>query len=398
MPETYQSVQTFGYDLMKQTMNHTNPVLSPVSAYLTLVMAGCGADGTTETQFAAVLGREMRTLASGIMNVFSVNGSLLTLSIANSAWIDQRFCINTEWADLLKSLMGADVFVTELSSYETMDQINQWIAARTNGLVDRLLTEPLGPKELIRLALFNTIYFKGKWENPFEPFNTHKEAFYLRDDQSSNWIEQHFKRQHENTVQVDMMRNRTADIEYLSNDFAEGILLPYQPNRKPHFGFSRHGKGMGFIALKPKRNGSVREICSRLNGRVLHEMLSDRKPELVDLKLPRFQREFDIDLGEALTRIGLTECFDAYKADLSRIGKDSITYDILYVSLVRQKAVITVDEEGTEAAAATEILGCLRAMPEPQKKLYFNEPFLYMILELERELPLLIGILDNPDR
>ena len=78
------------------------------------------------------------------------------------------------------------------------------------------------------------------------------------------------------------------------------------------------------------------------------------------------------------------------------MGEDSITHDTLYVSLIRQKAVLTVDEEGTEAAAATELLGVLRAMAMPQKKLYFNEPFVYMILDIEKELPLFIGILDKP--
>ena len=78
------------------------------------------------------------------------------------------------------------------------------------------------------------------------------------------------------------------------------------------------------------------------------------------------------------------------------IGKDTITDDTLYISLVRQKAVLTVDEEGTEAAAATELLGALRAMAAPQKQLYFNEPFLYMLLDIEKELPLFIGILDKP--
>ena len=391
MTEAYQCVRTFGYDLMKQTMNHTNPVLSPVSAYLTLALAGCGAEGETKTEFVTVLGHEMQALAAKIMDTFSINGSCLKLSIANSAWIDPRFCLNTDWENALKSLIKADVFVTELSTDETMNHINQWIAAQTNGLIDQLLTEPLEPRELIRLALFNTIYFKGKWENPFQSYHTHKEAFYLRDAQSDNET-----KQHKNTIQAEMMRDRTADIEYLSNDFAEGVLLPYMSNQRPHFDFSRRSKGMGFVALKPKRNSSVREICNKLDERVVHELLSGRKPEVADLKLPRFRSEFDIDLCEPLTRIGLTKCFDASKADLSLIGKDTITNDTLYISLVRQKAVLTVDEEGTEAAAATELLGALRAMATPQKQLYFNEPFLYMLLDIEKELPLFIGILDKP--
>ena len=94
--------------------------------------------------------------------------------------------------------------------------------------------------------------------------------------------------------------------------------------------------------------------------------------ELIDLKLPKFKSAFDVNLIESLTKIGLTECFDKNKANLSLLGKDTVTGDTLYVSLVRQNAVLTVDEEGTEAAAATELLGCLRGIePKTAKKIVF---------------------------
>ncbi|MDE6056193.1 MAG: serine protease, partial [Lachnospiraceae bacterium] len=96
------------------------------------------------------------------------------------------------------------------------------------------------------------------------------------------------------------------------------------------------------------------------------------------------------------SNMGLTECFDYEKSDFSRMGRPN-SGNNLYISLVRQKAKIIVDEEGTEAAAVTEILardgGGMLSEP---KQLYFNEPFLYMIMDMDRELPLFIGILDNP--
>lgn len=399
LQKTYENVRRFSYDLFCQNIQEKNPVLSPLSAYLTLVMAGCGADGTTKTEFMNVLGTDMMSLSADIINIFSVKEAYLNLSIANSAWIDQRFTINETWTNTIKSLMGADTFWMDLTSYETMNHINQWIAMRTNGLIDQMLTEPLGPKELIRLALFNTIYFKGKWENPFAPFNTYKDDFYLLDAHQNNC----FKRR---SVQVDMMRDRTAELEYISNDFAEGVILPYLTKQKTGSGLSVFNckniekescKKLGFIALKPKGNNSIRNICSKLNERFIHELLLNRKLEFIDLKLPKFKSAFDVNLIESLIKIGLTECFDENKANLSLIGKDTITGSTLYVSLVRQNAVLTVDEEGTEAAAVTELLGCLRGMPQRQKELFFNEPFLYMIIDMERELPLFIGILDNPE-
>ena len=397
LQKTYESVQKFGYDLFRQNMQEKNPILSPLSVYLTLAMAGCGADGTTKAEFIKVLGDNMSSFSADIINIFSVKEEDMNLSIANSAWIDRKFTVNETWTNTIKSLMGADVFLTELPSYETMNSINRWVAMQTNGLIDQMLTEPLEPKERIRLALFNTIYFKGKWENPFKASDTHKEDFYVLDEGKENCLRRR-------SIQVDMMRNKTAELEYVSNDFAEGVILPYLTNQRMHFGFSdcqntgkEHCKRLGFFALKPKTRYSVRDVYNKLSKCIIRKMLSNRKWESIDLKLPKFKSTFDVNLVESLTKIGLTECFNENKANLSLMGKDAITGSTLFVSLVRQNAVLKVDEEGTEAAASTELLGCLRAMLRPQKELYFNEPFLYMILDMERELPLFIGILDNPE-
>ena len=397
LQKTYESVQKFGYDLFRQNMQEKNPILSPLSVYLTLAMAGCGADGTTKAEFIKVLGDNMSSFSADIINIFSVKEEDMNLSIANSAWIDRKFTVNETWTNTIKSLMGADVFLTELPSYETMNNINRWVAMQTNGLIDQMLTEPLEPKERIRLALFNTIYFKGKWENPFKASDTHKEDFYVLDEGKENCLRRR-------SIQVDMMRNKTAELEYVSNDFAEGVILPYLTNQRMHFGFSdcqntgkEHCKRLGFFALKPKTRYSVRDVYNKLSKCIIRKMLSNRKWESIDLKLPKFKSTFDVNLVESLTKIGLTECFNENKANLSLMGKDAITGSTLFVSLVRQNAVLKVDEEGTEAAASTELLGCLRAMLRPQKELYFNEPFLYMLLDMERELPLFIGILDNPE-
>lgn len=94
--------------------------------------------------------------------------------------------------------------------------------------------------------------------------------------------------------------------------------------------------------------------------------------------------------------IGLVECFNEKKANFDQLGKTSYN-DTLYIDLVRQKAKIIVDEEGTEAAAATEVLMMGGAIMTNPKELYFNEPFIYIIMDMETEVPLFLGILDNPN-
>lgn len=377
--KSYESVQKFGYDLFAQNIQDKNPVLSPVSAYLALSMAGCGADGSTKDEFYTVLGNDMIALADDMMNTLPAEGDLLSLSIADSAWIDDAFIVDDTWLGTVNSLMDAEAFQTDLSTEEAMQAINRWIDDKTNGLIDKMLEQPLD--EMARLALINTVYFKGKWEIPFEANDTREEDFYL--DKAQN-----------ETERVDMMNLYRTDLDYIANDFAEGVILPYQKNS----GDSSNGN-LAFIALKPTENGDVRDVYSRLTREVMTDILVNKQTELVNLKLPKFEITFDKKLNDSLSNMGLEECFDVDRANFDQMGK-TMSGDNLYISFVRQKAKIIVDEEGTEAAAVTEvIMACGAAITEEAQKpreVYFNEPFVYMIMDMDRELPLFIGILDNP--
>lgn len=374
--ESYENVQKFSYDLFLQHINDQNPVLSPVSAYLALSLAGCGADGSTRDEFYSVLGNDMMTLSDDMMNRFGAAGDQLNLSIANSAWIDDQFIVKDEWIGTVKSLMDAESFQADLYTEQTMNQINHWIDEKTNGLIDNMLAEPLD--EQTRLALLNTIYFKGKWVLPFEAQNTHKEDFYLQKGQ-------------ERVEQVDMMNLYMKELDYISNDFVEGVILPYQQND------TNDRTQLAFVALKPIGTNVMKDVYSKLTNQVISDMIANKQTQTVNLKLPKFEVTFDTNLNQSLINIGLKECFEEGKANFDQLGKTK-NQDTLFINLVRQKAKIIVDEEGTEAAAATEILMMDRGGmigPDP-KELYFNEPFLYMIMDMETELPLFIGVLDCP--
>ena len=146
-------VSDFSYDLLGFHAQDKNPVLSPVSAYLALSMAGCGADGATRDAFDNVLGKDMVKLADDMMHTFPSKSDALKLSIANSAWIDDEFTVNDAWMDTIQSRMGAEPYQADLSTEETMNHINNWIDEKTNGMIDKMLTEPL--EDQTRLALFS---------------------------------------------------------------------------------------------------------------------------------------------------------------------------------------------------------------------------------------------------
>lgn len=121
----------------------------------------------------------------------------MKLVIADSVWIDDRFIVDDTWIGTVGSLMDAEIYQEKLSTEETMKKINHWIDDRTSGLIDQMLEQPLN--EAVRLALINTVYFKGKWEIPFDANDTRREEFYLNGDRDT-------------AVQVDMMNLYLTDL------------------------------------------------------------------------------------------------------------------------------------------------------------------------------------------
>lgn len=368
--KSYEAVQNFSYDLFQQNMEEENPVLSPVSAYLALGMAGTGAKGATLSEFQQVLGTDLDCIPHSLMTTLPRDREGMKISLANSAWVDDDFEAEKDYLVEIDSFYLSDVYRANLSANQTMEDMNAWIDINTNGLIPKLLEEPLD--EDSRLALFNTIYFKGKWAIEFSKDDTREREFYKEDG---------------TTEQVDMMHLYGENLQYVNTEEAVGVVLPYKD------------ENMVFVALKPAsaENQTVREMYENMEWSDICEMVQQEKRTLCNLQLPKFEVEFAKKLNGSLNAMGLCKAFDGMQADLSGMGKSKDGNNI-FIDLVFQKAVVIVDEEGTEAAAVTEVVvdcaSCI--IEEPPVDIFFNEPFLYMIVDKEKEIPLFVGIMDNP--
>lgn len=384
---SYAPVQDFSYQLLSQNLEHTNPVLSPSSAYLAIGLAGLGAEGETRTEFGKVLGisdivnsdiadkKEIENfpeilgqLTYSLMNRLPQEKEGIQVTIANSAWVDEELTANRKWLDDAAYFFDAEVTQTKLSTEETQKKINTWVKQKTSGLIKDFLSEPL-PDDT-RLALFDTVYFHGDWELPFDGYMTREQEFTTNSDEK---------------LKVDMMQMYRTKQQYLKSDTAEGVVLPYQ------------GGNYSFVALKPADGSSVREMYAQLTMEEINQMIDEKQDIEVNLRLPKFEITFDKVLNDSLANMGLNLAFDPDNADFSGIGA-TLSGNNLYISLVRQKAVIKVDEEGTEAAAATEVVaadGAAMLMEQPVD-VFFDQPFLYLIMENDTKIPLFIGILDTP--
>lgn len=372
------AIQDFSYQFFAQNLDSENPVLSPVSAYLALSMVGLGAEGTTQAEFMNVLGNDMATASGEMMNLLPKNSENTKISLANSAWLVNQFTVDNSWLNEITSLMDAEVIQADLSSPAIVGSMNNWIEDQTNGLIEDMITEPFSTDTM--LVLFNTVYFKAKWESPFAVRATFKDKFTLKNGK---------------TISVPMMhKNNATDMKYISNDTIEGLVFPYRNWIDADGNFA-------MIVLKPSsnktgKNTDIRELYSELTTEVISDLLRNAQTKTVNTMLPKFEITFDRELNQSLQNMGLEEAFEADKANLSLLGTSE--NGNLYIDLVRQKAKIIVDEDGTEAAAATEVATRYAAVRIQQKPInvFFNEPFLYIIMDMDKEIPLFIGILDNP--
>lgn len=366
----------FSHGLLEQNLKETNPVLSPVSAYLALGMVALGAEGDTLAEFENTMGKELQSISGDLIQTIPSwiqdNGNddkKSLLEVANSVWVDDRMHPADEWVKSVDEIYKAEAFQGRLSDQGVMKDINDWVENKTHSLVKEFLKEPLSDDS--RLALFNTIYFLGKWVNEFEPNSTYKEDFITSGG---------------DVKQVDMMHDFGRREYYVQGDGMDGVVMDYRDG------------SMALVALKPTAGQTVREMYESLTYDELTTLLDSGTKRKVNLKLPKFEVEFDKNLNETLQNMGIKRAFDGNLAEFGGLGTTDDGYP-LCLSLVRQKAVVKLDEEGTEAAAVTMVVMMECAAIESTEvpvDVFFDEPFLYMIMDMETKTPLFMGILDEP--
>lgn len=363
-----QKVQQFGYELMGQYLEEKNPVMSPVSAYVTLSMVANGAKGTTKKEFDNVLGSNTLELSESLMDTLPQKNGGTQLTIANSAWMDKEFTVKKKWLDTAKKKLLSDVYqAEELGTNAVKNKINKWVDNRTNGLIPKLLDKKLDKET--RLALVNALYFHADWQQQFQGESTGEGVFRLDDG---------------TTVKADMMHAMNYSCGYFKNEDAQGVVMPYKDSN------------FAFVAVMPTGDTSIRDWYAAYDAEKLAALIDSRQDKDVELALPKFDARCRMTLNDALKQMGIQKAFDEEKADLTLLGKSSKDEN-LYLSFVLQEAVISVAEEGTEAAAAT--IGAIAAgtafMPD-KPVVHFDRSFLYLIMDMESGAPVFMGMVDQP--
>lgn len=361
----------FAIELYRQLSDKPGNVLfSPYSISVALAMTYAGARRDTEQQMAHTLHFTLErdrlhpafTALQERLSVVQQAGQV-KLGIANSIWPQERYPFLPEFIATLKDCYGVEITPLDYGrAEEARAIINGWVEAKT----ERKITELL-PKDildaLVRLVLVNAIYFKGNWASQFDPKHTHEAPFWIAPDHS---------------VTVPLM-HQTASRRYGQFGDVQVLELPYA------------GGDLSMLVVLPDKVDGLEAVETILTAEQIRTWSQRLQKREVEVFLPKFKTEFAVTLNEALTNMGMPDAFSSKLADFS--GMDG--YIWLYIAYVLHKAFIDVNEEGTEAAAATAVIMIARGLPM-SLTVRADHPFIFVIRDNSTGSILFMGRVVNP--
>lgn len=351
-----------------------NIIFSPYSISTALGVTYAGAYGNTEKEMAAALhfslGQSELHPAFGKveLQLKKAERNGIRLRVANALWPQKSYPFLDDFLSLVKQHYGVLVIPVDYRNARESARktINQWVENKTENKITDLV-QPPDLSDLTRLVLVNAIYFKGEWASRFKAGNTKPAPFHVSSDKA---------------IQVPMMTQK-LESRYARLPEMEILELPYV------------GGSLSMIVLLPKQIDGIQKVDRELSAGSLAKWLSALKKQEVHVFLPRFKVTYRFGLKDTLTSMGMVDAFSDTKANFA--GMDGRP-DGLYIGAVIHKAFMEVNEEGTEAAAATGVAIAERMHPAPPPTFRADHPFVFLIQEKRTGSILFAGRLCDPTR
>lgn len=363
----------FAFDFLNSYKNgeDINMVFSPLSITMTFSALYTGSKANTRREIGNAF--HYRDVKSGdFFRMIQEQQRLMssqtnTVTMASKIWVEENVRLLQTFYATQRNFFGSEIGKETLKGHpeEARKRINKWVSNKTNGKVTDLF--PQGSfNSLTSLVIANAIYFKELWKVPFEKKYTHKATFFMESGE----------------LQMTDFMWQNGYFPYKVTDNYTVLELPYKNNV------------FSMLLIVPRDNGKkISEVIKSMSNKKLDQLIAtfrQRKPIFhVDVYLPKFKIEQQIDLKEALNDLGVKELFTPGKADFSGInGKHD-----LYCSDANHKAFIKVDESGTETGAATGVGASVVSMP---KQVRFNQPFAFFIIHKDSNSIFFTGKVMNP--
>ena len=345
-----------------------NIFISPTSLFMALSMVYNGADAETKVEIAKVLNSD----GIDIAELNKANASLLSklhnesedidLNVANSIWLNEKFHFQEDFAQNNRDYFSAEISEIDIMDNKSVKLINNWVSDSTNNKIDEMVTAPLDP-DLVAL-LINAVYFNGEWKYKFYENETVERPFHLENG----------------TEKTIPLMSLHEELSYMENDYFQAVSLPY---------------GVGDMSMNvflPRENSSIREFEKMLTIENLDKWKSEFYTTEGNVMLPKFKMHYEVDLNEPLKTLGMIEAFNE-NANFSKMIKEK---DLIWISQVKQKTFIDVNEKGSEAAAATSVAIVDESASANSFLMEVNRPFFITITHQSTGAILFMGSIADP--
>ncbi|MCS6830680.1 MAG: serpin family protein [Armatimonadota bacterium] len=362
----------FGFALLQQLREADagkNLFFSPISITLALAMTYNGASGETEQAMAKTLSLEGMSKEELNQAVLHLRQSLqnadakVELTIANSLWARQGVSFKRQFLDTNRQYFGAQVSVLDFAGPDAPQTINHWVESNTKGKIKKIVDRI--PPDTV-MFLLNAIYFHGKWQKPFDKSLTQEKPFHLANGEQKR---------------VPMMA-QTGKFLYLKGEGFQMVSLPYGAGR------------YSMVIALPDEGVSLSEWLKSVEAKSWKEWTSRLVSTDGEVQLPRFKTEYEKTLNNALRSLGMSVAFEPDRADFTGMRDERD----LYLQKVHHKAVVEVNEEGTEAAAVTSVQVGITSVqqPRPPFKMIVDRPFFFAIRDTRTGMVLFMGAVYEP--
>ena len=345
---------TFAFNFLSKVSGATGEdfIVSPLSMQFLLGMILDGTAGQTAEEICSVLGfgagetADVNEYCLSMLRQLPALDKKTRLAIANAIVVNRNYKLLDSYISTVGRYYAAEVSEMDFADKAgTVKKINRWASDHTEGLIPKIIDSV---SEDMAAILMNALYFKGQWKNKFPKGSTSAGSF-INDM---------------GMVMVPMMSN-TDDYYYQENDTFRAVRMLY-------------GNGaFAMYVILPSEGKTLADVSAGLDAAAWKDFLSSMVPCYVDLMLPKFETKYSICLNDILSEMGMPSSFNPMTADFSGMSERA-----LFLSQVKQDAVIKVDEEGSEAAAVSSaVVGETAVGPHDSVVFHADRPFLYLITE-----------------
>ena len=330
-----------------------NLFISPLSIALALGMTYNGADGTTFQGMTDALElhsmsiEEVNRAYRDLIDLLLRLDPAVEFQIANSIWYREGMTFEQAFLDTNREYFDAVVSPLDFASPQAAQTINDWVSDNTGGKIEDIVRDPIAAN--LVMFLINAVYFKGNWTSQFDKSLT-RDALFTLADGSQKQVET-------------MFHKEEADVRRYTDDLVEVVDLAYG------------GDAFSMTILVPQIGVPLDDVVASLDGQQWRALTSGLIDEATVVGMPKFTLEYEIELNDVLAALGMGDAFIGGVANFSNLRRQND----LYISTVKHKSFIDVDEDGTEAAAATSV-GIAATSAGPREFLV-DRAFLFVIRE-----------------